>query len=162
MTKMKFLQKFVVICVLQVILLKTILSDQTLTTHQEQQQSKLYVFRGVFNCSTNATDAEIEANILNNFQPINGTIYRQVAANLKRTKKWEPCWEWSHNIGETTCPYQVSKSKLPRVNRLPDAIAIGAAKGGTGSLSFLDCHPDIRFRLYEPDAYPRGRHFLMQ
>jgi len=39
------------------------------------------------------------------------------------------------------------------VKRWPDAIAIGTAKCGTGSLTFIDCHPEITFRHYEPDFY---------
>ena len=133
-------------------------STSTSTIAQHEEQSDLYIFRGTANCITNATDAEIKADILQNFQPSNGSVHRQIAANLRLTKNWETCFP-APAIGETSCPYHVAKSTLPRVNRLPDAIAIGAGKCGTGSLAFLDCHPDIRFRNYEPNAYSRDRHF---
>ena len=41
--------------------------------------------------------------------------------------------------------------------RFPDAIGIGIAKSGTGSLAFLDCHSKIRFRAYEPGVFPIRR-----
>ena len=121
----------------------------------------MYIFRGTANCIANATDDEIKADILKNFQPSNGSVHRQISANLRLTKNWETCFSKApaREVSETACPYHVAKSTLPRVNRLPDAIAIGAGKCGTGSLAFLDCHPDIRFRNYEPNAYPRDRHF---
>ena len=38
--------------------------------------------------------------------------------------------------------------------RFPDAIGIGIAKSGTGSMAFLDCHSKIRFRALEPAVFP--------
>lgn len=32
-------------------------------------------------------------------------------------------------------------------------IAIGTAKCGTGSLAFIDCHPNVVFREFEPDFF---------
>lgn len=37
---------------------------------------------------------------------------------------------------------------------MPDAIGIGVGKSGTGTLAFLDCHPNIVFRSTEPNAFP--------
>lgn len=37
---------------------------------------------------------------------------------------------------------------------MPKAIGIGTAKSGTGTLAFLDCHPDIVYKDREPEAYP--------
>ena len=39
---------------------------------------------------------------------------------------------------------------LPKIRRVPSAIGIGMAKCGTGTLGFLDCHPNIVFRGTEP------------
>ena len=41
---------------------------------------------------------------------------------------------------------------------MPDAIGIGIGKAGTGSLAFLDCHPNVVFRAYEPDVYPMNEY----
>lgn len=43
------------------------------------------------------------------------------------------------------------------MKRWPDAIAIGVAKCGTGSLTFIDCHSKFTFRHYEPNFYGRVR-----
>ena len=50
--------------------------------------------------------------------------------------------------GETSCPFQIRSNKKKK-ERLPDAIGIGVGKSGTGTLAFLDCHPNIVFRSTE-------------
>ena len=68
---------------------------------------------------------------------------------LNRTKKYpKQIGKQKWYIGETACPFQIRKSNksYPLKNRHPDAIGIGVAKSGTGSLAFLDCHPQIVFR----------------
>ena len=46
--------------------------------------------------------------------------------------------------GQTGCPITVSRySPSQKIKRFPDAIGVGFAKSGTGTLSILDCHPDI-------------------
>ena len=46
-----------------------------------------------------------------------------------------------------SCPYFIRSSNLTQRFRAPDVIGIGLAKCGTGSLSFLDCHPQSTVRL---------------
>ena len=78
--------------------------------------------------------------------------------SIKSNKEWlrTPLNIWIRwYIGDTSCPYQVSSRTSERKNRLPDAIGIGVAKAGTGALAFLDCHPKIVFRAYEPNVYPK-------
>jgi len=43
-----------------------------------------------------------------------------------------------------SCPYVIRSSNLTQRFRAPDVIGIGIAKCGTGSLSFLDCHPQSK------------------
>lgn len=118
-----------------------------------QNSTPLYVYVGSFNRVTNATEADIIDNILDNFN--NKTVRMQVKANLAPKVKWETCLKWINwKIADSACPFRISRSSQPRIPRLPDAIGIGVAKAGTGSLAFLDCHPDIVFRAFEPDAYP--------
>ena len=50
---------------------------------------------------------------------------------------------------DTSCPIKIKESKMERKHRIPDAIGIGVAKCGTGSLMFLDCHPNVVFRDME-------------
>ena len=59
-------------------------------------------------------------------------------------------------LGETSCPYQIRSTSNPQKERkrFPDAIGIGTAKSGTGSIAFLDCHSKIRFRAFEPNVFP--------
>ena len=45
----------------------------------------------------------------------------------------------------TTCPMVIRK-ETEQVHRLPDVIVIGFEKCGTGTVSFLDCHPDVVYR----------------
>ena len=58
-------------------------------------------------------------------------------------------------LGETSCPYQIRSTSNPQKERkrFPDAIGIGIAKSGTGSIAFLDCHSKIRFRALEPGVF---------
>ena len=58
-------------------------------------------------------------------------------------------------LGETSCPYQIRSTSNPQKERkrFPDAIGIGIAKSGTGSIAFLDCHSQIRFRALEPSVF---------
>ena len=115
----------------------------------------LYIYFGSFKRMTNATEAEIVKNILGNFDE---PVRLQVSVNLKPNVNWDTCLSWINwNISDSACPFKISRSDKPRVPRLPDAIDIGVAKAGTGSLAFLDCHPDIVFRAFEPDAYPTSR-----
>ena len=46
----------------------------------------------------------------------------------------------------TTCPMVIRKETEEQVHRLPDVIVIGFEKCGTGTVSFLDCHPDVVYR----------------
>ena len=61
--------------------------------------------------------------------------------------------------GDTACPYQIRSTQDPakQRKRFPDAIGIGIAKSGTGSMAFLDCHSKIRFRALEPGVFPLKR-----
>ena len=58
-------------------------------------------------------------------------------------------------IYDTGCPVQIRNftNTKPKKKRWPDAIGIGFAKCGTGSLAFLDCHPSIVFRKNEPNFF---------
>ena len=42
--------------------------------------------------------------------------------------------------------------------KILNAVGIGTGKSGTGTLAFLDCHPDIVSRAFEPNAYPVTTH----
>ena len=46
--------------------------------------------------------------------------------------------------GKTGCPVTISKySEDEKIKRYPDAIGIGFAKSGTGTMASFDCHPNI-------------------
>ena len=88
----------------------------------------------------------IFSNVENYFsaQPADNRL--AIVENLAFTKKI------ANGVCETTdtaCPVNIKSSALKRERRFPDAIGIGAAKCGTGSLMFLDCHPNIVFRDQE-------------
>ena len=88
----------------------------------------------------------IFSNVENYFsaQPADNRL--AIVENLAFTKKI------ADGVCETTdtaCPVNIKSSALKRERRFPDAIGIGAAKCGTGSLMFLDCHPNIVFRDQE-------------
>ena len=40
-----------------------------------------------------------------------------------------------------------------RIEKWPNIVTIGFSKCGTGALAFIDCHPDIVFRLVEPSVF---------
>ena len=56
---------------------------------------------------------------------------------------------------DTACSKILDKPNNKRIERWPDVIAIGTAKCGTGSLSFIDCHPNVVFRVFESDFFMR-------
>ena len=56
-------------------------------------------------------------------------------------------------VFDTACSKISSNPNNKRIERWPDVIAIGTAKCGTGSLSFIDCHPNVVFREYEADFF---------
>jgi len=45
------------------------------------------------------------------------------------------------NRQDTSCP--LAQNEEGRIDKMPNLIAVGFAKCGTGSLSFLDCHSQI-------------------
>lgn len=45
------------------------------------------------------------------------------------------------NRQDTSCP--LAQNEKGRIDKMPNLIAVGFAKCGTGSLSFLDCHSQI-------------------
>jgi len=51
----------------------------------------------------------------------------------------------------------LDESRSGAVKRWPDGIAIGIAKCGTGSLTFIDCHSKFTFRHFEPGFYGKPR-----
>ena len=65
-----------------------------------------------------------------------------------------------------SCPYFIRSSNQTQRFRAPDVIGIGIAKCGTGSLSFLDCHPqsNIPFlfflNIFSSYLYRPGNLFL--
>ncbi|CAG5078247.1 Oidioi.mRNA.OKI2018_I69.PAR.g8940.t1.cds [Oikopleura dioica] len=52
------------------------------------------------------------------------------------------------NRQDTSCP--LAQNEKGRIDKMPNLIAVGFGKCGTGSLSFLDCHSQIVFRFVEP------------
>ena len=50
---------------------------------------------------------------------------------------------------DTSCPLRLKKRMKHRVEKWPNVISIGFGKCGTGSLAFIDCHPDLVFRAVE-------------
>ena len=52
-------------------------------------------------------------------------------------------------IYDTACSISIRK-RGEKVKKGPDVVGIGFAKSGTGTLSFLDCHPSIVYRDIEP------------
>ena len=88
-------------------------------------------------------EANIFEDILNTFA---GTKREQIRENIKLT----PLPEIDEHVknypeaGATGCPVTISKySDEEKVKRYPDAIGIGFAKSGTGTMAYFDCHPDI-------------------
>ena len=47
----------------------------------------------------------------------------------------------AEGIPHKSCPYIIRSSIKPQKMRPPDVLGIGMEKCGTGSLSFLGCHP---------------------
>ena len=62
-----------------------------------------------------------------------------------------------HVIGYTACPRERKNDENNETKKWPDAIGIGVPKAGTGTLSFLDCHPDVAYRDHEPNMFMRNR-----
>ena len=94
-------------------------------------------------------DEAIKREILSTL-PSNMT--KTISLNLQRTSQSSLKSNWF--IGTTSCPFQIRRSSLKQKSKLPNAIGIGTGKSGTGTLAFLDCHPDIVFRAFEPNVYP--------
>merc|ERR1711937_192350 len=51
---------------------------------------------------------------------------------------------------DTACPLRNISRVKERIDKWPNAIAVGFGKCGTGALSFIDCHSEVVFRLVEP------------
>ena len=91
--------------------------------------------------SSNFTEDQVEHLILNQFTNRNHKNFVEIKKdinikkNLIRTEEWPFERKWF--VGDTSCPFQI-RSTLDAVKRekrrLPDAISIGIAKCGTGSL----------------------------
>ena len=88
-----------------------------------------------------------EANI---FEDILNTFGKDQREKIRKNIKLTPLPEIDEHVknypeaGETGCPVTISKySEEEKVKRYPDAIGIGFAKSGTGTMAYFDCHPDV-------------------
>ena len=91
----------------------------------------------------NLKEAEIFEEILENFDV---EKREKIGKNIKLT----PLPEIDDHVinypeaGKTGCPVTISKySEDEKIKRYPDAIGIGFAKSGTGTMASFDCHPNI-------------------
>lgn len=83
------------------------------------------------------------------------TIYVE---NIKIMPGPKP-WGYDHHPLDTACS-MVTKETLAQagfIQKWPDVISVGCAKCGTGSLTFIDCHPNVTFRHFEPVYYQQVR-----
>ena len=91
----------------------------------------------------NLEEGEIFDDILQSFE---GEEREKIHKNIMLT----PLPEMDDHVknypeaGKTGCPVTISKySEAEKVKRYPDAIGIGFAKSGTGTMASFDCHPNI-------------------
>ena len=109
----------------------------------------------------NTTEADIDEIILSSF---NKSLSERIKKNLVKTEDNinTKGLKFRGVSGDTACPYQIRDNLIPNrkyKRRHPDAIGIGVGKSGTGTLSFLDCHPNLVFRSNEPFAYKHKNFF---
>ena len=88
-------------------------------------------------------ETKIFEEILENFNEENR---EKIGKNIKLT----PLPEIDDHVinypeaGKTGCPVTISKySEEEKIKRYPDAIGIGFAKSGTGTMASFDCHSNI-------------------
>ena len=88
-----------------------------------------------------------EANI---FEDILNTLGKDQREKIRKNIKLTPLPAIDEHVknypeaGKTGCPVTISKySEEEKVKRYPDAIGIGFAKSGTGTMAYFDCHPDV-------------------
>ena len=105
------------LCLIFVFFLQSVARENSSLTQENENTGDVWKF-----------DENPKEYILSNVEAKNRKIVRE---NLESEKTQ------IHN----SCPYFIRSSNLTQRFRAPDVIGIGIAKCGTGSLSFLDCHP---------------------
>ena len=93
----------------------------------------------------------VQSEIIENVSTLPADLVGTIKKNLNRTGRFWGQKKWY--VGESACPFQIRVADSKLENRNPDGIGIGVGKSGTGSLAFLDCHPQIVFRAQEPTGY---------
>ena len=82
------------------------------------------------------TDSEEKLNFEENpYEYILSKVPEDFRENVEKNLKS------AEGIPHKSCPYIIRSSTKPQKMRPPDVLGIGMEKCGTGSLSFLGCHP---------------------
>ncbi|CAG5108214.1 Oidioi.mRNA.OKI2018_I69.chr1.g3688.t1.cds [Oikopleura dioica] len=71
--------------------------------------------------------------------------YEYIISNVpeKFRKNVKENFQSEAGVKHSSCPFTIRSSNKTQKSRFPDVLGIGMAKCGTGSLSFLGCHPQI-------------------